>query len=85
MPLAIRYDGLMTRAHSDGERSLAQESRVHDLEVRLAYQEHTMAQLDDVVRGFALRVERLERQLDELKDSMGSLEVGAGDEKPPHY
>ncbi len=80
MHRAIRYDGRMSEESTPSEKS-----HIHDLEVRLSYQEHTIHQLDDVVRGFALRVERLERQLDELKDSMGSLEVGSGDEKPPHY
>ncbi len=75
----------MSRTNSSEQSAPSEESRIHDLEVRLAYQEHTIAQLDDVVRGFALRVERLERQLDEVKDSMGSLEVGVGNEKPPHY
>lgn len=68
---------------SDQESS--EESKIHDMEVRLSYQDHLLSELDGVVRGFAMRVERLERQLTELTDSMGSLEVGSGDEKPPHY
>ncbi len=82
-PAAIRYDGAMTNAKSGD----AQEgTRLHEMEVRLAYQDHLLAELDGVVRSFALRVERLERELSDLKESTGaSLEVGAGDEKPPHY
>lgn len=60
--------------------------RIHELEVRLSYQDHLLAELDGVVRGFALRVERLERQITEIKESAkAAMEIGAGDEKPPHY
>tara|TARA_R110002096_G_scaffold44526_13_gene120637 strand:- start:257619 stop:257846 length:228 start_codon:yes stop_codon:yes gene_type:complete len=63
-----------------------EDSRIHELEVRLAYQDHLLAELDGVVRSFALRVERLEHEIAELKESTGaSLEVGSGNEPPPHY
>ena len=76
----------MTSASSSGPQETTAEARIHELEVRLAYQDHLLAELDGVVRGFALRVECLERELTEMKESSGtSLEVGAGDEKPPHY
>lgn len=71
----------MTSSDDSGDT----ESRIHEMEVRLSYQDHLLSELDGVVRGFAMRVERLERQLTVLKDSIGSLEVGSGNEKPPHY
>ena len=80
----IRYDGGMTTKSSEGQESAG--SRLHEMEVRLAYQDHLLTELDGVVRGFALRVERLEREMSELKESTGaSLDAGAGNEKPPHY
>lgn len=61
------------------------EKRIVDLEVRAAFQEKLIAQLDEVLREFADRVERLEAQLVELKQSVDAPEVGPADERPPHY
>jgi uncharacterized coiled-coil protein SlyX len=63
------------------------EDRIVDLEVRLAYQDKIIADLDEVVRAFADRVIKLERELDVVKETLktGVPEVGPQDEKPPHY
>lgn len=61
------------------------EQRINDLEMRLSYQDRLLGELDEVVRAFSRRVERLERQLGELQDSVGPQEIGPADEKPPHY
>ena len=63
------------------------EDRIVDLEVRLAYQDKIIADLDEVVRAFADRVIKLERELDAVKETLktGVPEVGPQDEKPPHY
>lgn len=67
---------------SDAEKQLR---KISDLEARIAYQDKLLADLDDVLRGFCNRVERLERHITELQDSVGAQEIGPGDEKPPHY
>ncbi len=69
---------------SNSEES-SESQQISDLEARVAYQDKLLADLDDVVRGFCNRVERLERRISELQDSVGSQEIGPGDEKPPHY
>jgi uncharacterized coiled-coil protein SlyX len=64
------------------------EERLTDLEIRYAHQTQLVATLDDVVREFATRVEKLERQLATLQESHGGPAPGAttgGDDKPPHY
>jgi SlyX protein len=61
------------------------DERLVELEVRIAYQDKLIAELDEVVRTFASRVEVLERQLGELRDSMDTENIGPGDEPPPHY
>lgn len=63
------------------------EDRIVDLEVRLAYQDKIIADLDEVVRAFADRVVKLERELEVVKETLktGVPEVGPQDEKPPHY
>jgi SlyX protein len=62
------------------------EERIIELEMRIAHQDRTIADLDDVVREFADRVTALERVVEELRESTrGSDEIGPGDEPPPHY
>lgn len=66
------------------------DSRVVELETRLAFQEHTLQALNDVVIRQQQQIEMLVREIQALKDRMraaapspvGPLE----DEKPPpHY
>ncbi len=63
------------------------DERIVDLEVRLAYQDKIIADLDEVVRAFTRRVEVLEREIDLMKQTLkeGVPEVGPQNEKPPHY
>ena len=61
------------------------ETRLQEMEVRLAYQDHLLAELDGVVRGLGIQVQRLERGLAELQESVGEAVTGAADEAPPHY
>jgi SlyX protein len=63
------------------------EERIVELEIRVAYQDKVIADLDEVVRAFTERVEKLERELEELKETAlaGGPEVGPSDDPPPHY
>jgi SlyX protein len=64
------------------------EERLIDLEIRYAHQSRLVAALDDVVREFAARVEKLERQMSALRESQAEAAPGAAvgsDERPPHY
>ena len=63
------------------------DERIEDLEIRVTQHEDTIAALDEVVREFALRVERLERALENLgvATAEGRDDTGPADEKPPHY
>lgn len=63
------------------------DERIIELEVRLAYQDRIISDLDEVVRAFSERVVKLERELVVLKETVerGAPEVGPQDEKPPHY
>lgn len=60
------------------------EERIVELEVRLAYQDRVIADLDEVIRTFTARVEVLEREVRELKET-GAPQAGPIDETPPHY
>ena len=60
------------------------EDRIVELEVRLAYQDKVIADLDEVLRSFVARVEMLEREVRELKQT-AVTHVGPPDETPPHY
>lgn len=62
------------------------DERIIELEIRIAHQDKVIAALDDVVRAFAARVEKLEHQLAAVRQSAGGLDpVGPPDEPPPHY
>ena len=61
----------------DGERMDA-------LEVKVAFQEHTIAQLDEVVQELRSEVEALRREVAELREQQ-SLGPEDPDQKPPHY
>jgi SlyX protein len=63
------------------------EDRIVELEVRVAYQDRVIADLDEVLRAFTTRVGELERELAELKRAAedGAPSIGPADDKPPHY
>ena len=54
-----------------------------ELEIRIAYQDKKIDELDQLVRGLATRLETTERELREVKQALTPTELV--DEKPPHY
>jgi uncharacterized coiled-coil protein SlyX len=57
-----------------------------DLEVKLAYQERLIQELDALVRQFADRLDKAERELEQLKQAVPRpVPIGAANEPPPHY
>ncbi len=70
-----------------GEYNSTMEERIMELESRVAFQDQTIRDLDEVVRLFSNRVEQLERRVSELASGLrsGREEVGPHDEQPPHY
>lgn len=66
------------------------ENRLVELETRIAYQEHTLQQLNDVVTEQQARVARLESSLSALHERLREVSENVfrhegGEEKPPHY
>ena len=59
--------------------------RVMDLEVKVAFQEHTIAQLDEELRKTLDRLEKLERRVEELVMEHQASAQAPINEKPPHY
>lgn len=59
-----------------------------DLEVKLAYQERLIRDLDALVREFGTRLDKTARELEQLKESVrggGEVPLGPANEPPPHY
>jgi len=56
--------------------------RFIDLDIKLAYQERLIRDLDALVRVFAARLEKTERDLEQLKRGSVAPTVN---EPPPHY
>jgi SlyX protein len=61
--------------------------RVEDLEVKLAFQDKLIRELDALVRTFGDRLDATTRELDALKQTVRSPEpsLGPANEPPPHY
>ena len=61
--------------------------QIVDLEIKLAYQEQLIRELDALVRTFGERLDETNRELRELKQAIRSPEAPAGpaNEPPPHY
>ena len=62
--------------------------QILDLEIKLAYQERLIRELDAHVRELGDRVVKTERELEQLKKTVrtgGEVPLGAQNEKPPHY
>lgn len=61
------------------------EDRITELEVKVAFQEHTIAQLDEELRKTIERLDDLELRLKEVVAEQQKSQEGPIDEKPPHY
>jgi len=63
------------------------DDRFLELEIKLAYQEKLIRELDALVRSFGDKLDRTDRELAALKQSIRSPEVpvGPANDKPPHY
>ena len=63
------------------------EQRIDQLEIRVAHQDQTIAELNEVITAQWKKVEMLERQLRRLGDEFEALETpeAPASQKPPHY
>jgi uncharacterized coiled-coil protein SlyX len=57
-----------------------------DIDVKLAYQERLIRELDALVRDFGTRLDKAERLLEQIRQALPApVPVGAANEPPPHY
>jgi SlyX protein len=64
------------------------DERIDDLEIKLAYQERLISELDALVRSFGTKLDEAMRELASLKESLrtgGEPTLGPTNEPPPHY
>jgi uncharacterized coiled-coil protein SlyX len=61
--------------------------RFTELEIKVAFQDKVIADLEALVRSFGVRLDELTRELKQMKDAVRSPEVpmGPANERPPHY
>jgi len=65
----------------------AVEKRIDELEIRVAHQEKTIAELNDVITAQWKKMDALERQLQRFGEELEALESSEApaSQKPPHY
>ena len=63
------------------------ETRIDELEMRIAHQDQTLSDLNDVITAQWKKIEMLERQLQRFGEELDALEAGDAPDhqKPPHY
>lgn len=59
--------------------------RTEELEIKVAYLEKSLLELDDVVREMADKIAGLEREVAEIRDESMPTSNDLEAEKPPHY
>lgn len=66
-----------------------EEQRIAELEIRLSFQDDLLSTLNDVVTEQGFRIQHLLRQLEELRETLGTEPADAAstplNERPPHY
>jgi SlyX protein len=62
-------------------------NRIEELETRVAHQEKTIGELNDVITAQWRKMEAIEFQLRRLGEEMQTMDAGDGpvNQKPPHY
>jgi SlyX protein len=63
------------------------EKRVDELEMRVAHQDKTIAELNEVITAQWKKTQALERQLQRLGEEVDALDASdaPANQKPPHY
>ncbi len=61
--------------------------RLDDVEIRMAHQDKTIGELNDVITAQWKKIEMLERQLRRLDEELQGMDSGEAPpvQKPPHY
>ena len=69
------------------EIEMSETSRLDALEIRLAHQEQTIVELNEVITAQWKRIEGLESQIRRLHDEFQNLDQGrnSAEPPPPHY
>ena len=61
------------------------ENRIIDLEIKFTHQEDLLAQLNEIVTKQQFTIDKLKKDLMELKINSLHSEGEVSNEKPPHY
>ncbi|MEO9168243.1 MAG: SlyX family protein [Aestuariivirga sp.] len=65
---------------------MTDQTRISELEIRIAHQDKALGELNDVVLAQWKRIEALERQLTSMNEDMQHQDQGPVPvDRPPHY
>jgi|GEM_PF-671205 len=75
------------RCFSISTFALMPEARLTELEIRLAYQEQTINDLNEVILAQQADLDLLKKSMDQLRTKLDGAEqsFGPASERPPHY
>lgn len=62
-----------------------QDARITDLEVKVAFQEKLLGELDEVIRSMRDEIDHLRDELRRFEERLPPEAGPTPDEKPPHY
>ena len=80
------FEGARSNAGPFVLELLMNETRIDEIETRLAHQEKTISELNDVVLDQWRMIEALARQLSRMNEEMQNMDSGAvAVDRPPHY
>ena len=64
---------------------MSKDKRIEDLEVKVAFQEHCLSQLDDVIQGLRREIDEIKRETTGLKQELDALQPAPENAPPPHW
>lgn len=61
------------------------DKRIEDLEIKVAFQEHSLSQLDEVIQTLRGEMDDLKKETSSLKQELNALQPAPENAPPPHW
>ncbi len=86
----FKHGNTVTMTNTSEDKALRQTQRIDDLECQLAFQEHTINELNDALAQQQLLISKMQEQMQYLVSKLKSMEPSnmadaSQEAPPPHY